>query len=720
MATSAERARAYRDRQRAAGKRASGRSGKSGKHKSLFDHGEFVGIDGEGFSEGEEIEIPSPSGGTYKGKAHYYALLSASDGSEIYEPSGRLTAQQCLDFLIDIRKRNKMAIIVCFGASYDFCQMLAYDLTREQIAQLMSKDDNNKRVEVTYGDYVYRLEYRARKQFSVWRWPINTPKYRRTDSGRLVKDNCESATVWDVWGFFQASYVEVMNKWLKGDPDFEFVQKMKGNRKLFDRTEIAEIRRYNLIEVETLARCMDRVRQAVAALGIKLTRWDGAGAVASAMCRAHNVKEHMQQSPDAVFTAACHAYSGGHIEVCRIGYHNGVVHHYDVNSAYPDQFRNLPSLAGAVWHRGTGKPPAGFTLVRVRYWFKNDMPFYPLFFREQNDGIIYPQKGEGWYWFPEYEAAENYAATLGAVQFDVIEWWHCKPTTNERPFVWVEGYYAARQQYIRAAKEGGYESGEEKVIKLGINALYGKTAQQAGARLSEDGDVIPPSYFQIEWAGYVTAGCRAKLMNAAIQKPRAIISFATDGIFSTEPLDLDCPKEKILGAWEYQTHAGITMVMPGVYWLHEDNGTSKHYSRGFDKDQMHGAEFIHQSWRQKKTRIALTLTRLIGLGSSHTSDIYWNFRGSFVEGARELALDGHNSKRCPISLHTYKPHLQLIDTYPREQPDQWAPAETYFSKRYEISWETKNVTSAPPVESDAPDYAALDLEYDDEWSADEA
>lgn len=710
----------------------SGRSGKGTRKPSMFDAGEFVAIDGEGFSEGvEKTWLVGENQRSYTGKEHYYALLAASDASEVYSES-RLTTGQCLDFVLDIKRNNPFAIIVCFGGSYDIAQFLCHGLSREQCIELQSDpdpeqnpDDKRRRrtLDCTFGGFDYRLEYRPRKSLSIWRWVTGAEKYERyhkrdgTPEWRMTEH--ESAIVWDVWGFFQDSFTGVMRKWIPNDPDYQFIVRNKGDRSIFQRAELDIIRRYNQAELRCLVEIMNKLRDSIKALGLMITRWDGAGAIAAAMMKHHNVKEHMNVSPLEVFNAACHAYSGGHIEVCQLGFHSGRIFHYDVNSAYPSIFRDLPSLTTGRWVHGTerdGIPPDGFTLVKVSYQFKPGHAFYPLFYRQDDGSIIYPDRGTGWYWYPEFEGAREYAHTIGADQFHVLEWWHFETKANVQPFHWIDDYYAQRQSRVQAAKIMEVEDGPEKIIKLGLNSLYGKTAQQVGARENpDDGTIIAPAYFQLEWAGYVTASCRAKLMQAALQHPTAIVSFATDGLFATAPLDLDTPAEKILGAWEYTEHDGMTMVMPGVYWLHETGEKPKHYSRGFDKAQMSDAEFIHTAWRYRNDYVQLDITRLIGLGTACVSETFWAMRGMFVSSKRELALNGDNSKRYPITLNNVnKPHLNLIPSVPREHDDMYATAEELLSEPYEIAWMDQSAQrgSVPfDAESEASEDADMDAAY---------
>jgi hypothetical protein len=677
--TDAERAREYRARRKANGLKDTRQRNRvqHNTRPTRWETGEFVAIDGEGFSEGPEFKVrSSSSGNVYTGKDHFYALLSASDGTEISAPDfgTRLTTADCLDFLCAIVERNENAIVVCFGGTYDFCHMVAHELSRDEISCLLGRGIGRRSVDVSFDGWQYRLEYRPRKSFTVRRWPGGVRKYERNDKGDWVPTKHTRVTVWDVHGFFQARFEEVMDKWIPGDPDYEFIKRMKKGRSIFLRSELSEIRRYNQAELRCLVKIMEGLRAAINDLGLKITRWDGAGAIAAAFLRKHRVRSHKRSCSGARFDAVRTAYSGGHIEMYKLGFHHVTIHgteihHYDKNSAYPDEFRRLPCLRAGRWVHGSGEsaPGKGFTLFRLRFELPWGAPFYPLFFRQPDGSIIYPPRGTGWYWRPEFDAARAWVSKLGGT-LEVMEWWHYEEPDDLtiRPFGWVDDYYSHRQTLIEDAKKRGVISGAEKVIKLGLNSLYGKTAQQVGWKIDDAGNVVEPTYFQLEWAGWVTSGCRAALMEAAVQNPSAIIAIATDGIFSTAPLDLECPARKELGKWEYKKHAGITVVMPGVYYLHEYDEKVNFFTRGFKRKEFGDVEIIHRAWRSKKDTIEIDITRLIGLGSASLSPDFWRMRGCWVQSVRKLALDGDNSKRYPVMLYNCDPSKGLIDTVPRD------------------------------------------------------
>src|SRR5579859_128777 len=132
----AERMRAWRKRAKAAGK------------PGAFEMARFVGVDGEGFSDGEEIRvIMGDPPHEYIARDHFYALLTDSDGHEIYAPTGRLGTKECLDFLLHIRERDPHAVPVLFGGSYDICHMLAFGVSQDDIAELIRPDPTGLRGE---------------------------------------------------------------------------------------------------------------------------------------------------------------------------------------------------------------------------------------------------------------------------------------------------------------------------------------------------------------------------------------------------------------------------------------------------------------------------------------------------------------------------------------------------------------------------------------------
>lgn len=666
--TAAEKSKSYRERKKARGEKTS--RGKS-KDNSKWANAHFIALDGEGESAGKkELFAVGADKKHYFAADHRYTLLAASTGENLYRSGKRLETQECIDFLIDLGASYQKSIFVIFAGGYDINHMLMFGFDRDVLKKISKGDEYQYQL----NDVWYSIEFRARKSLTLRRHKV----FFHAKDGSIKSTWKEKIIVWDVFGFFQENFVGVMRKWLGPDhKHFDLIQDMKKRRGDFANVAQSKINAYNAAELESLVEIMQKVHGAISGLDLKVQRWDGAGSIAAAMFRKHGIKENKSHdfSESVKFACRC-AYAGGRIEICKVGFHDGPVYDYDINSAYPSVMKNLPCLAHGAWVHGTGEPPTGFTLVRVKYDFVHDLPFYPLWFRTKAMQISFPNEGEGWYWYPEYEQALNVPGLCEA-----LEYYHFKPSCNHKPFQWIEGYYETRKKWTKKPDQE-WQKGGEKIIKLGLNSLYGKCAQQLGGT-----DTEPPTYHQLEWAGYITSHTRANLFKLARVNPSAIIGFATDGVFSTKPLMAEKNTDKKLGAWELKQPIpeGITMVMAGVYWWHKGKNTFDHFSRGFDKDAMKTPHKILSAWAQGMSELEIPMHRLIGMGTACTSDELFKMRGRFAEGMRLLKLTGDSHKRHGCDVKKDKPHKKLVDLVPRANAEYGYGCQD-ISYPYPLKW----------------------------------
>jgi hypothetical protein len=127
----------------------------------------------------------------------------------------------------------------------------------------------------------------------------------------------------------------------------------------------------------------------------------------------------------------------------------------------------------------------------------------------------------------------------------------------------------------------------QMAIKLCLNSLYGKTVQSVGG--TED---APPSSCCPYYGTAITANCRARLLEAALLDPYAIVCFMTDGIVSTRELkglprakevfEGEPPEGTIIssGDWEFERMAGGFFLQSGVYHIQHKSGEPKDRTRG--------------------------------------------------------------------------------------------------------------------------------------------
>lgn len=661
--TSAQRQKKYREKCKAEGRVAprgkSKNRGRSGKSK--WDAAEFIALDGEGESYGDVETFTVPNGGkTYDARPHRYTLLAASTGESLFNGGQALQGMACLDFLLNLSDEHPKANFVIFAGSYDINHIFMYGFEKTALIAISRGETYSFK---TQDNVEYQIEYRARKSLTLRRglsfYQSDVTDKKTGEKKKVWKSKWNSKIIiWDVFGFFQENFVAVIAKWLgKTHRHFELIKKMKMLRGDFEKVSQSDINAYNAAELETLVELMQVVRSAIDGLELKVNRWDGAGAIAAALMRKHEIKKFKRDTRDDLIEPVATAYAGGRIEICKIGHYNGTVYDYDINSAYPSVMQNLPCLACGCWVEGTGEPPPGFTLVHCKYKFDDDLPFYPLFYRTRAMQICFASTGEGIYWMPEYEAALKCPGNI-----DVIKWWHYKTPCNHLPFHWIEHYYKTRQAWIKNPT-ADWQSGAEKIIKLGLNSLYGKSAQQLGGKSDK-----PPAYHQLEWAGYITSATRARLFTAGMLDPDAVIGFATDGIFTTRPLPYHHSAEKTMGEWDVKDFAGLTLAMAGVYWWHNkehnNHGTPRfsHFSRGFDKESMETPAPVLDAWKRGDAILPVKMQRLIGMGSACASPTFWQMRGRFTTGIRNLSLTGQSYKRGACDVKKLKPHLHLVNT----------------------------------------------------------
>jgi hypothetical protein len=203
--------------------------------------------------------------------------------------------------------------------------------------------------------------------------------------------------------------------------------------------------------------------------------------------------------------------------------------------------------------------------------------WYPLPYRRKSKAILFPAQGHAWIMRDELFAVLKWIERFGG-NIEVEEWNEFIPGNDERPYAFVEELYIMRRQ-AKSRKE--YDI-LELAIKLCINSLYGKTQQRVGGSEYE-----PPSCGCPYYGSAITANCRARLCEAALIDPFAVVCFITDGIVATRELKgLERAKEVFegdtpegaqinLGDWEYEQMAGGFFLQSGVYHLAHKSGENE-------------------------------------------------------------------------------------------------------------------------------------------------
>lgn len=578
-----------------------------------FQRRKIVAWDGEG------ANLPSGE--------HIYNLLANSYGKFIVNHEG-LSTEECFQFMLQFH--DPKAINVIYGGSYDV-NMILRDVPPEKLKQLWATGT------CYWGKY--SIHYAHRKKFSV-------KEYRRDLGHKPVR----WIVIWDVLGFFQTSFVKACRKWigeeLAGEEltIFRNIEDMKIQRSQFTVGKIEDILKYNYMECQFLILLMGALFSALDEANIQLRRYDGAGAIAAALFRQHNIIEHKGELPQEVLDWAQYAYGGGRIEAPLVGNApNQNIYRYDINSAYPSAAIELPSYTGSEWKQEAVWNGSPFSLVDVEWAIRKKMPFYPLWYRLPNGSILYPREGRGRYYGFEIQLLFDFFEE--GKDFRIVQAYNVTFATDAKPFQFLRQVYAVRRMF----KDQG--SMAHEALKLGMNSVYGKLAQQAGYR---NGRI--PTYHHLVWAGQITSSTRATLYRAAMQHPNDIVAFATDAIISKKEHNL--PIGSGLGEWSPEHFLGITLVQPGVYWLRysPEEWTDKY--RGFDAGSLVRDDIV-KAW-ENNTPYKAHLTRFYGMGSAIAMNNFEDYWRCWRTEERELNIYP-NGKRMATKDCSYAERLCRTD-----------------------------------------------------------
>lgn len=599
-----------------------------------FNAREFIAWDGEGTAVNEPIEIEGPKGKAnwfyyeenrelivHERKPQPYVLLANSKGDSITREDG-LGTLECIEFLLESKARYPRSIFVGYGFNYDINQILR-DIPETLLRVL------HERNRVSFGGYF--IKWLPRKSLYI--------KHRRTK---------RSVIIYDVFGFFQTSFLQACKEYLGVfDSGIQTIEKGKALRPAFSWEDMDFIERYNAVELDMLVRMMEQLRKELHEVGIHPSQWHGPGAIANAVLNLYGVTVP-KNIPEEVGRAAQYAYAGGRFEQFRLGRNPGSIYEYDIRSAYPSALAELPDLTNGYWEYVKTWEPESFGVWYIDYrspYGVGDNRPQPLFCRSELGNISYPREVRGWYWTPEAALCSD----------NVSEGYVFRPTTDRRPFAFVEGMYEQRAQLKRDGNSA------QRALKLVLNSLYGKLAQTVGGK---DG---PPKYHCLEYAGYITATTRAMIYKAIMQHPWAIVACETDAVFSGVKLDL--PLSEKLGDWELKEHSDIVYLQSGFYYA--DNGSVCKY-RGMDRDGETGfpvglpyrdvldhlRQNIRPYSRPTPPLISYT-TRFIGLGLGLRTNAVWR---SWEKKAKITSLDqnSRDSKRFHLRSACTLCHLDIL------------------------------------------------------------
>jgi hypothetical protein len=379
---------------------------------------------------------------------------------------------------------------------------------------------------------------------------------------RRFKLRPEGGTSWmyinDAGPFFQTSFLSAINPAKWNEPivtDEEYATLKTGK----DRRDTAilddDMRFYNRLENEILARLMGKLEPGFHSAGVKLKRsqWFGPGQAAQKWLTVNNVPDRNKlATPPEVENAARCAYYGGWFEIMAHGHIPGTSWEYDINSAYPHVASGLPCFLHGEWraysnYRRMPGSCASYALVHAR--IKGSHPrIGAMLHRCPDHSIRRPHETAGWFWEHEIAAAERAGMVDTVAVSEAIVY---QPCDCPHPMDRLRGLYDDRLRVGKDTPEG-------KARKLLYNSMYGKFAQSVGN----------PKFQSYLIAGLITSGCRTQILDAIgshLDGANDVVMVATDAVyFRSQHNLLKIGSE--LGAWEAKARENMCLFKPGVYW----------------------------------------------------------------------------------------------------------------------------------------------------------
>lgn len=560
----------------------------------------FIAFDGEGINT-DQIQTYLRSDGDLNGMPVYkqkYVIITASDGRTIENWKDGLKTEECLDFLLSYAGEY---YLVGFGIGYDVTKMLCGELNENDLRRLW------KTKKLKWRDYW--ITYTPNKIFQV-------------------SKNGKGITLYDTRAFFQKSFVKACQDWKIDVPDYIIAGKEARN--VFKEKDKAQIRKYNLKECVMLVELMNKMRDAMNTVNIVPYQWYGVGAMAQVVMQDNYIKQHIA-TPIKMVPLFLEAYYGGRNQTLKLGEFAGDVYLHDINSAYPDAMVDLPSSIGSWFETKPQYYDYPYTLYQVEWKLPPRTLITPFPVRKKGN-IYYPLRGAGTYWQDEIQAAMKYYAKYITIK----KVWYFQPDDEVvRPFGFYKDYYAQRQKFIANGNDA------QLVLKLALNAGYGKVAQSIGGKviidpITQEITYSLPAFQNYFWAGKITSRCRAKVFELAMIDPKSVIAFATDGVTATRQL-CEHSAEKQLGCWEVKSVQKYFIAQTGVY-TYQDGDVDKFRSRGFDYKTINYDD-LRRQWRISGvyTVFYYTENRFIGIGVGLQRN-HFDLIGCWIDVERKISF----------------------------------------------------------------------------------
>ena len=483
-------------------------------------------------------------GKTFLDGTHRLTLLMNSNDEYIENAEG-LSTKDCIDFLCKTANNVINGVNIFFASNYDW-NMFFKDLSRESLEKIHKMDDLN------YAPFIHELgmcvAYVPGK-FCTLYIPKQSDQYR--------------FTFYDIFSFFGTSFINVCESLLgENYPHKKLIE--EGKKQRSSGFESVDTKKYCQAELKNMVLIIKKLeKQIEKVLGVSLRDYHGSGALGNAILRFNKTNKSFPDE-DFLLTPLRHSFSAGRIELIRPGYHENV-YKYDINSAYPAAMIKLPK--SAIWTKkrfDIKEKIDAWSIYNLEWTADDDFinHIQPFHHRNVNHLISYAPYTTGWY--TGFEVIQALRLGYGKIKFyDDYYKLNILPYGDSTLQDHIQHMYKQRAEYKAAGKKV-----EQKVIKLGLNSLYGKFCQQLGIKTLGNIIVKKPMFFNLTYATFITGITRATILKTIIDNgmhlDNSAIAIETDCIFSTRKLE-NIKLSTDLGDFGEEYANSMHYLMSGIY-----------------------------------------------------------------------------------------------------------------------------------------------------------
>ena len=356
------------------------------------------------------------------------------------------------------------------------------------------------------------------------------------------------------------------------------------------------------------------------AFGFYPSHWISSGYLAEKVLINNGVDiPTFEQIPEQVQELAWNSYIGGRIELVIRG-HVDYACTYDINSAYPYSFTQIPELTKGKWIQSKKilkNSLVGFFKIKCNIPFKHLSPF-PFVVKNK---VVFPI-GE----FITFATLAELKACDDSSWYAIIDSWQYVDAKPIYPYKEnIQKWYNYRHELKRKGNP------LEQPFKVILNSIYGKTGQRVNGKI---GNIFNPVIVST-----ITGISRAMLYRFITEHgiEKDVVMMYTDSITCTRKLDVNSDK---LGEFSLDFEGSIYALQSGFYAKNDKWIKSRGIGQIGDDTILHKDTFVDSKGRIKysfdKIRVG-TIKRNILRGTLEKI-------GKFENQTRELNLNADRGR----------------------------------------------------------------------------